>query len=96
MREKDIEQYLREQVRAAGGWAPKWTSPGNAGVPDRIVFFPEKIIAFVETKAPGKKQTPLQEAKARKINRFGHPVWVLDSKAKVDEFIQHHSGVKTR
>lgn len=54
MREKDIEQYLVKQVKNNGGKAYKWVSPGNDGVPDRIVIFPRTII-FVELKAPGKK-----------------------------------------
>lgn len=38
----------------------KWTSPGNAGVPDRIVILPRNVIAFVELKAPGESPSPLQ------------------------------------
>lgn len=89
IREKNIEKYLREQVKAAGGWAPKWESPGNAGVPDRIIFFPGGRIFFVELKAPGRKPTPLQLVKAEKIQGYGQTVLVIDSKQKVDEFIRH-------
>ncbi len=39
MRERDIEKILTEEVKREGGRAYKWTSPGNAGVPDRIVIF---------------------------------------------------------
>ena len=41
MREKDIEKVLVAEVKKLGGRAYKWTSPGNDGVPDRIVIFPE-------------------------------------------------------
>lgn len=34
MRERDIERILVDEVRRLGGRAYKWTSPGNAGVPD--------------------------------------------------------------
>ena len=40
MREREIEEWLREQIKNLGGKALKFTSPGNDGVPDRIVFLP--------------------------------------------------------
>ena len=50
MREKDVEKLLTEEVKHLGGRAYKWTSPGNAGVPDRIVIFPGRQPMFVELK----------------------------------------------
>lgn len=88
MRERDIETHLRKQVKAAGGIAYKWTSPGNAGVPDRIVVLPGGRVHFVELKAPGQKPTPLQLAQHRKLDTLGCIVWVIDSKEGVDAFLQ--------
>ncbi|MCM3589642.1 VRR-NUC domain-containing protein [Brevibacillus borstelensis] len=88
MRERDIEKYLRDQVRGVGGRAYKWTSPGNNGVPDRIVLLPGGRIAFVELKAPGKKPTALQINQQRYIAGLGMPVVVIDNKAGVDELIR--------
>ena len=51
--EKKIEQKLVREVKKKGGIAPKWVSPGFAGIPDRIVLLPKGKIAFVEVKAPG-------------------------------------------
>lgn len=87
MREKDIETYLRDQVKKAGGKAYKFESPGNDGVPDRIVIFPSNRIYFVELKAPGKKPRPLQIKQMRDLESFGCEVFVLDSKEAVNEFI---------
>lgn len=87
MREKDIEKYLREQVKKVKGIAYKFESPGNAGVPDRIVILPGNNIHFVELKAPGKKSTALQVNQQRKISNLGCSVWVIDSKEKVDVFL---------
>lgn len=93
MRERDIENYLRDEVKKAGGRAYKFESPGNAGVPDRLVLFPGGKIAFVEMKAPGKKSTPLQLAQHRKFEKLGSTVLVIDSKQKVDEFIARYPEV---
>lgn len=87
MAEKDIEQYLRKKIKAAGGIAYKFTSPGNAGVPDRLVLLPGSWCVFVELKAPGKKPTTLQERQQERIRQLGFYVKVIDSKEKVDEFI---------
>lgn len=90
MREKNIEEYLRDQVKAQGGKAYKFVSPGNAGVPDRLILFPSGRIFFVELKAPGKKSTPLQESQQTKIRNMGFTVLVIDSKQAVDAFIKKH------
>lgn len=51
-KESEIEKILVEEVRKAGGRAPKWVSPGNVGVPDRIVFLPGRTQPlFIELKA---------------------------------------------
>ncbi|MYL41807.1 VRR-NUC domain-containing protein [Virgibacillus salexigens] len=88
MREKDIEEYLRKKVKAAGGKAYKFESPGNDGVPDRLVVFPGNNIYFVELKAPGKKPRPLQVKQMRDLENFDCRVGVFDSKEKVDNFIK--------
>ena len=88
MRERDIEYYLREQVKAAGGWAPKWESPGNAGVPDRLVILPPGRTIYVEIKAPGKKPAPLQLAQHRRLRGLGCDVRVIDSREQVDQLLQ--------
>lgn len=87
MRERDIEQYLRDQVKAAGGWAPKWVSPGNSGVPDRLVILPPGRTIYVELKAPGKKPDPLQLVQHRRLQALGCDVQVIDSKVQVDDLL---------
>lgn len=79
MREKTIERKLAEAARAKGGLAPKFTSPGLDGMPDRIVLMPGGRMAFVEVKAPGKTPRPLQEARHRQLRGLGFKVYVLDS-----------------
>ena len=50
MRESEIEKILVYEVKKLGGIAYKWVSPGNDGVPDRIVVFPDRKPVFVELK----------------------------------------------
>lgn len=93
MRENIIESYLRNQVKILGGKAYKFVSPGNAGVPDRLVCLPGGIIIFIETKAPGKKPTVRQKKKQRELMKLGNCVLILDSKSAVDDFIKNVKAV---
>ena len=61
MREKTLERKLAEAVKAMGGIAPKFVSPGFAGMPDRLVLLPDGKSGFVEVKRLGEKPRPLQE-----------------------------------
>lgn len=87
MRENVIEAYLRDQVKAIGGKAYKFLSPGNNGVPDRLICLPGGKVVFVELKAPGKKPTKLQDLQQRKLAEMGFIVLTLDSKEKIDREI---------
>lgn len=88
MRERNIETYLRDSVKKARGIAYKWVSPGNNGVPDRIVIIPGGRIIFVELKAPGKKPTALQQVQHDKLRALGCDVRVIDSREGVDDLIK--------
>ena len=76
--EKTIEQKLVRAVKLMGGLAPKFVSPGLAGVPDRIVLMPNRRVAFVEIKAPGKHPRPLQVKRKRQLESLGFPVYCID------------------
>lgn len=88
MREKEIEEYLVKHVRQCGGKAYKFVSPGNSGVPDRLVVFPNGVIAFIELKAPGAKTRKIQDREINRLRRFGQLVAILDSTAKIDGYIK--------
>lgn len=96
MREKEIEVYLRDQVKKHGGKAYKFESPGNDGVPDRLVIFPKNGVYFVELKAPGKKPRPLQIKQMAVLSSLGCDVRVIDSKEQVDEFIREVTSIDWR
>ena len=87
MREKTIEQKFRAAVKAAGGLAVKFTSPGFDGVPDRLALLSGGRMAFVEVKAPGKKPRPLQLARHRQLRQLGFKVYVLDDESQIGGMI---------
>ncbi len=78
MREKSIEEKLVKAVKAMGGLAPKFVSPGMNGMPDRLLLLPGGKIAFVETKATGKKPRPLQKRRKKQLEELGFTVDLLD------------------
>lgn len=83
MRENVIERQFAMAVKKMGGMAVKFVSPGLDGVPDRIVLLPDKKIAFVELKAPGKKLRPLQEKRRRQLEALGFSVYVIDGAEQI-------------
>ena len=83
MREKIIEQKLVKAVKAMGGIALKFTSPGFDGMPDRLVLLPLGKIAFVEVKRHGEKPRPLQESRHGLLRQLGFKVYALDGGEKI-------------
>ena len=81
--ERDIEQRLVKAVKAKGGLAPKFVSPGFDGVPDRIVLLPHGRIAFIELKAKGRKMRPLQVRRKRQLKALGFSVYCIDSPEQI-------------
>lgn len=85
--EKDIERKFVEGIRAKGGRAYKFVSPGTAGVTDRIVLMPvppehqalvQKYLKFVELKRPGAKPGPLQNRFISEVRELGHYAGWID------------------
>jgi len=87
MRERDIEAYLRVKVKALGGIAYKFVSPGHAGVADRLVLLPGGVVWFIEVKAPGGRLSPLQMLFARRMDELGMQYRTIWSKEDVDEWL---------
>lgn len=87
MRESILEKRLVREVEKIGGLSPKWVSPGNRGVPDRLVILPNGRTVYVEMKATGKSLDPLQRKWAEKLKKLGHEVYTLDSVESIDSFV---------
>ena len=91
MLEKDLEKYLVKQVKKLYGLCFKFVSPGNAGVPDRIVIKDGKLI-FIELKAPEKGVRALQRLQIDRLLKHEQVVYVADSKEKIDLILKQEFG----
>jgi len=87
IKENTIEKRLKKEIELIGGKALKFTSPGNSGVPDRIVLLPGGKIIFIELKAPGEKPSALQRYRAKQLRTLGFEVRCIDSIEGVQAFI---------
>lgn len=88
MKESGIEEILREKVKKLGGKAYKWVSPGNAGVPDRIVIFPGRAPIFVELKTEKGTLTALQKAQIARLEALGQDVRVVKGVDGLSQFFR--------
>lgn len=74
--EAAVERWLGKQIKQMGGLYLKFTSPGNIGVPDRIIILPGGKVLFVELKASNGRLTAMQ---VFQINRL----WAMGCNARV-------------
>lgn len=88
MRENEIEKILREETKKLGGRAYKWVSPGNAGVPDRIVVFPGRPPIFVELKSDKGTLTALQKAQIERLKALGQDARVVKGLEGLAQFFE--------
>lgn len=88
MRESDIEAILVREVKALGGRAYKWVSPGNSGVPDRVVILPHGRVWFVELKTDTGQLTALQRKQISTLQKCEANVFVLKGVTGLVKFFQ--------
>lgn len=86
--EKYIEKKLVEKVKKLGGRAYKFVSPGNAGVPDRLVILPDNKVGFVEVKRQNGRLSRLQENQIRFLKSLGCKTFVLWNIDEIDQIIE--------
>lgn len=86
MKEQKLERHLVDAITAAGGLCWKFTSPGTAGVPDRICVL-DRHIAFVELKAPGRTPRPIQQRRINQLRNHRIPVLVIDNPSDIKEVL---------
>ncbi len=85
-REFSIEDYLKERVKYYGGKCYKLTSPGYAGMPDRLILY-NGVAVFVEVKRPGAKPRALQEKRMDEIRQHGCLAFWVSTREEVDRLM---------
>lgn len=88
MKESEIEKILVEETKNLGGVAYKWVSPGNDGVPDRIVILPGREVAFVELKTEKGRLSELQKVQLSRLARMGQAIEVIYGIRQLAEFFE--------
>ncbi|MCI7383733.1 MAG: VRR-NUC domain-containing protein [Hungatella hathewayi] len=88
MLEKDIEKILVNEVKKLGGRAYKWVSPGNDGVPDRIVILPGLQPIFVELKTETGRLSAIQNVQIDRLRKMKQNVKILYGESQVRDFLE--------
>lgn len=88
MKESKIEASLVREVRKRGGLCYKFISPGNPGVPDRIVILPGGRTVYVELKTEIGRLSKVQRWQREEIQKRGADVRVLKGMDQVLEFLK--------
>lgn len=85
--EKDIERWLGIQLKKRGCIYMKFVSPGNDGVPDRIVVLPGGSVIFVELKAKKGVLMANQRVQVARLRKQGALVFVITGMLEAKLFI---------
>lgn len=88
MKESEIEAQLVRRIKAAGGLCYKWVSPGNTGVPDRIVILPGGRTIYVELKTETGRLSEIQKHTHALLQTRGADVRTLYGLDQVKAFVE--------
>lgn len=86
--EKDIERWLGNQLKKMGCIYMKFVSPGNDGVPDRIIVLPGGGVIFVELKATNGKLMANQRVQISRLRKQGALVFVITGMSDAKLFVE--------
>ena len=75
--ESAIERWLGKRLRLLGCLYLKLVSPGNAGVPDRIIILPRGRIIFAELKTADGQLSPIQAFCINRLQSMGCDVRIV-------------------
>ncbi|MBC8546099.1 VRR-NUC domain-containing protein [Clostridiaceae bacterium NSJ-31] len=92
MKESYIEGYMARKVKEHGGLCYKFVSPGNPGVPDRIVITPNGRTIYVELKTEIGRLTKMQKWQRGELEKRGADVRILCGMDAVKEFLREVFG----
>lgn len=86
--EKDIERWLGNQLKKMGCIYMKFVSPGNDGVPDRIIVLPGGGVIFVELKDTKGKLMANQRVQISRLRKQGALVFVVTGMSDAKLFVE--------
>lgn len=84
--ESKIEKQFALMVRARGGLAVK-LAPTIAGIPDRLVLFPNETAYLVELKTTTGKLRAIQVHRHAQLAKMGHHVVVLRGEQDIIDWL---------
>lgn len=88
MKESSIETKLVRMVRERGGLCFKFVSPGNPGVPDRIVITPTGRTVYVELKTEVGRLAAIQKWQHEEMRKRGADVRTLKGLEQIKAFVE--------
>lgn len=86
--ERDVETYLRDEVKKRGGRCIKLSSQFEEGLPDRLVLLPGEVAFFVETKRIKGVLRAMQKLQHKRLRKLGFRVYVPCTKKAVDTLLE--------
>ena len=86
-RERDIEAYIKRQVERLDGLYFKFVSPGNDGVPDRLVIV-HGCLTFLELKTGRGVLSKVQEYQIQRLIDNGQRCCVVHGRAGAEAFVK--------
>lgn len=88
-KESKLEERFRKEVLKHGGVPRKYTSPGQAGVPDRLVYWPKGVTTYAEVKRDeDEKPSKLQEDELTLLQGLGHVAMLVRTELDIAVFIK--------
>jgi len=90
--EAQVEKYLHKCIEEFGGITRKWVSPQHSGVPDRILFHPNRCPFFIEVKRKRKLPKPHQWREIMRLQKMGAVAGYLAGVEEVDIFMKAYEN----
>lgn len=89
--ESEIESRLVQEIKKRGGLCLKFVSPGNAGVPDRIVVY-RGAVWFVELKTDTGRVRVQQRRQMDRLESQGANVFLMRGLGGLVRFLRILDG----
>lgn len=85
--EKDLERWLGQELKKLGCIYMKFVSPGNEGVPDRIIVMPGGDVLFIELKSETGRLSHTQAFQIARLRQKGAMVKIVSNKTEALELL---------